>query len=225
MLRQSQRQAKGYATRICTGPNPQSRILDFPAPSAQQDGSRRTSPAKEHPQAGFSLLEVLVVLFIIGVAVTFATLSLGTDHRSRLLRVEAERLAHLIQIASQQAVMQSRQFGLDVSSDGYRFYIFNQHKWTPLEGDDLLRQRHLPAGFRLGLDLGAPTPTLASSSMADSGGGDSGKKTRQPPILMLSSGEMVPFKLTLSEDRHPSDAYVVQGSFDGVVKVSSANAK
>ena len=120
--------------------------------------------------------------------------------------------------------MRSRQLGLDVLSDGYRFYILDQNRWTPLQGDDLLRERHLPAGFRLGLDLGSTFPRLvptATKDVTDS----SDSKQRQPPILMLSSGEMVPFRLTLSEDGRSTPRYVVEGSFDGTVKVSAVDAR
>ena len=70
--------------------------------------------------AGFTLIEMLVVVFIIGIIAAGVLLSVnltGTDHE---LQTESERLATLMNYARDAAEMQTREFGLACSAHGLR---------------------------------------------------------------------------------------------------------
>jgi type II secretion system protein H len=62
--------------------------------------------------AGFTLIEILVVVTVIGIIVSIGLLSLSVLGDDRQLRIEARRIATLLASAQDEAVMQGREFGL-----------------------------------------------------------------------------------------------------------------
>ena len=86
---------------------------------------------------GFTLLEVLVVMIIIGVVVSFAVLSINTDDKS--LDEESQRLQALIKLAGQESVLQSKELALQFDEDGYEFLAFDGKQWQPVADDEILR--------------------------------------------------------------------------------------
>lgn len=140
-----------------------------------------------HSTAGFTLLELMVVIVIVGIVLSFMTLSTGGDQRAEQLEREAQRIVALLQLASEEAVMRSEQLALRVGETDYEFMILENAQWTALADDRPLRPRKLPAGIELRLDLqDNPPPGLSAED------------SEQPQIFLLSSGEMTPFVLTLS---------------------------
>src|SRR5688572_13831730 len=64
------------------------------------------------PQRGFTLLELLVVVAIIGLLVQAVTLSMSALGNDRELEQEAGRLGSLIDLLNEEALMQSRDYGI-----------------------------------------------------------------------------------------------------------------
>jgi len=136
---------------------------------------------------GFTLLELMVVLVIISIILTFVTLTAGGDPRAEELQREARRLAALLEMASEEAVISSQQLAVRFSEQGYEFMVLRGDGWLPLSEDPLLRQRELPEGIELRLELeDNPPPSLISED------------SDLPQVFLLSSGEMTPFVVTLS---------------------------
>ena len=103
--------------------------------------------------AGFTLVEVLVVVVIIGVIITATMLSLGSTGRDSQLEQERDRLAALIEYVRERAAMQTVEYGLRCEIGAYRFVMYDSRaaKWVEDPLDETLRARTLPAG----LDTGA----------------------------------------------------------------------
>lgn len=72
-------------------------------------------------QRGFSLLEVLVVLAIIGIVTGTVGLSVRAVHDERSLHTDARRLAQLFAVAQAQARASGRPVVWEYGPDGYRF--------------------------------------------------------------------------------------------------------
>ncbi|NJO14429.1 MAG: type II secretion system minor pseudopilin GspH [Thioploca sp.] len=103
-----------------------------------------------YPLKGFTLIEIMVVLIIIGVVLSFVTLSVGNGRQTQQLQQEAQRLASLLTLASQEAILQAKELGVAFTPEGYRFYEWQgQTKWQALNNDDLFYPRILPPTIRL----------------------------------------------------------------------------
>ena len=63
----------------------------------------RLPVCRRHPAAGFTLLELMVVLVLIGIILTFAVLSLRGDKLAEEMERESRRLATLVSLANDEA--------------------------------------------------------------------------------------------------------------------------
>jgi len=152
---------------------------------------------KKH--AGFTLLELLAVILIIGIIISMASLSIG-QNTSRIVQDEAERLQGLIQLAGEEAVLQGRDLALEFDYDRYRFLEWIKEDWQPVMDDPLLRERPLPEAIDLELLLEG-----IETSFED--------KENLPRIFIFSSGELTPFDMTLKTDE--GEEYSLQGLING----------
>jgi len=140
--------------------------------------------------SGFTLVEVMVVVVIIGILINFAVLSLRSYSPADQLNEEAQRLRSLLQVASEEALLRSRFIGVDITETGYAFLALEEETWQPVD-DSLLRARELPQEVRLSVTTALPP--------------SDDEEKRTPEIILLDSGEITPFDLKLSSSQ--SDDY------------------
>ncbi len=135
---------------------------------------------------GFTLLEVMVVVVIIGIMLTVSAMSLRGDSHAELMQREATRLIALLDLASDEAVMRSEQLAVRFTDDGYAFMLLQNGRWVLVNDNQPLRPRKLPDNIELRLELeDNPPPSLVS------------EESDLPQVYLLSSGEMTPFVVTL----------------------------
>lgn len=98
---------------------------------------------------GFTLLELMVVLVIVGICTAGIGLGLGSLlDPGRQLRQEAERLAQRLQVARDEARIDGRPLRWQADANGYRFSRREGSQWVAVQRDDLLRpQRWQAAGI------------------------------------------------------------------------------
>ena len=175
--------------------------------------------------SGFTLIELLVVITILGIAVALLLPNLGSLRDDRDMQREVQRLTALIELASEEAAMQGREFGLRFGQDNYAFLDLdpNTGAWIELGGDDFLRPRALPdeAEFELWLEdrqilLDAKAIPLAEDPVDDE---DDQVDTGPPPhVAILSSGEMTPFLLRFRRD-FEIDEITLSGDSFGALEI------
>jgi general secretion pathway protein H len=102
---------------------------------------------------GFTLIEVLVVLMIMGLFVGLVSAIVRPDDRG-LLRVEAERLAQLLDLAAAESRLTGKPIAWTTDGPGYRFWRMTGDSevsadWSEFLDSDLMRPRTLPQGMMI----------------------------------------------------------------------------
>jgi general secretion pathway protein H len=175
---------------------------------------------------GFSLIELLVVISIIGIVMSIALLSLGLLGDDRELRTEARRVIALVQVAQDEAVMQGREFGLELMADAYRFVEYDPllNVWGELIGDDTLRQRQLPEGYEFDLYIEGQRILLdlepAMFEDPEETANRDLTESYAPHVLIFSSGDMTPFELHFLQPDQDQDV-VLEANVLGDIKFAS----
>jgi general secretion pathway protein H len=107
---------------------------------------------------GFTLLELLVVVTIIGI--TLGVVSFNAMPSSRkALQNDAQRIALLLQLARDEAIVRDRPVAFEADADHYRFLVRDDDgTWEPIAGDDLMREREFKRA-PVGLAMNPPPAT------------------------------------------------------------------
>lgn len=133
--------------------------------------------------SGFTLVELLVVMAIIGITLGMAALNAMPSPRQDLEQ-EARRLSLLLQLARDEAIVRNRLVAFEANGERYRFMVRNDTGWEPVTRDDLLRERsfkHPP--LRLVLEpSGTGGPELLRITFGR-------EPVDRPFVLTLASGE------------------------------------
>lgn len=164
---------------------------------------------------GFTLLEVLVVVAIIGVMASLAVLSIGNRALDDRLEAEARRLQELIALAADEALLQGVELGFVQTVDGYGFLAFKDGRWLPLEDAGVLRSRAIAEPFYLTLSVeGRPVAPQRT---------DDPEAERKPQVLLLSSGQATAFSLDVRAREHRA-WYRLDGDALGRLKLERKEA-
>jgi general secretion pathway protein H len=92
------------------------------------------------PPRGFTLLELLVVMVIVGITLGAVSFNAMPSER-QVLQNDAQRIALLLQSARDEAIVRNRPVAFEADPAGYRFLLRDDNSWQPLIGDELLRER------------------------------------------------------------------------------------
>ncbi|MDX1515801.1 MAG: type II secretion system minor pseudopilin GspH [Woeseiaceae bacterium] len=165
-------------------------------------GISRTDFTGRPRSRGFTLIEILVAVVIVGIVMSVAVLSLTLVADDREIRNEARRLMSLIEVAQNDAMMQGREFGVEFMLGGYRFVEYDAlaAAWAPPPGDDALRLWTLPEDYELQLfidDTRVPLDVEPKKLDADAPG-PADRTPYLPHVFLFSSGEVTPFELQLT---------------------------
>ena len=154
---------------------------------------------------GFTLIELMVVVLIIGLVAATVVLSVGVTGRDNELEKESERVLALIKYAREKAELQTREFGLFCGETEYEFLTFDARKsvWRSVDEDEALRARKLPAGLNLRLIIeGRPVVLKRAEDKKKLTDEEQEKADRErlPHIILYSNGDLTPFQLTVERE-------------------------
>ncbi|WP_416306897.1 type II secretion system minor pseudopilin GspH [Neptunicella sp. SCSIO 80796] len=162
-------------------------------------------------QRGFTLLEIMVVLLIIGISVSVVMLNVRGVDQADELKKQAQRFQVVFSMAAEYAILNQQQLGLRIDQNQYYFMILDEEqKWQKVTNNDLLAEYSLPEPFSLELELD-DLPWQEEESLFDGklfdekssfdedqlsiGEKEEEKKLPPPQVWLLSSGDITPFSL------------------------------
>ncbi|GAA0343625.1 GspH family T2SS minor pseudopilin variant ExeH [Bowmanella denitrificans] len=167
-------------------------------------------PLHSIPSRGFTLLEVMLVLLLMGLIVSTVTFTALGKSPEDILKEQAQRFAVVMNMASDYAVLNQLELGLRIEEDHYYFVqLDDKQQWQKIEQDKLFNQRDLDEDMSLALEL-EDLPWQDEESLFDQALfdeqlsvseegveiGEDEEKLPPPQVLLLSSGEITPFSLT-----------------------------
>lgn len=89
---------------------------------------------------GFSLLELLVVMVIIGLSLGMVSFS-ASQSAAKDLQNDAQRISLLLQLARDEAIVRDRPIAFEADENHYDFLVKDDADWAPISDDDLMRSR------------------------------------------------------------------------------------
>lgn len=143
---------------------------------------------------GFTMIEILVVLVVVGLLAALAVANIGGGQQQRELDNEVSQLFMLMQTASDQAVMENAELGLKLEESAYRFLRLDElaEEWT-VPSDRMFRQRDYPEWMIV---------EIIDSDFASSDS-DSEEDELIPDLFFYSSGEVPYFELSVYIEGDP----------------------
>lgn len=195
---------------------------------------------------GFTLIEVLVIIVIIGSLAGLAVFSIGNKPQKDQLEHESMRLQSSLRWVLDEALFQNSEWGIRVEENRFSFYQFNLKKKQWIKIDDIkgadktelkgLFEHKLPDGYWIEAEVeGTPLKLAANEPDSDSPGlspsspglsSSSAATTEQkeaPAILLLSSGEYTPFVINLGLKSDRKTLFRIQGDGVGDIELISGN--
>jgi general secretion pathway protein H len=113
---------------------------------------------------------------------------------------ETRRLATLIDMANNEAVIRGEELAIHFTGKGYSFMALQVDGWRELQDDELLKPYELPRGISVRIEVEGDPPGLGKQ---DKKTDEKTDETRTPQVYILSSGEMTPFSATFEADQSP----------------------
>jgi general secretion pathway protein H len=156
---------------------------------------------------GFTLIEVMVVVALIGIIVTLVQFNFSGKRPDDVLKQESQRFAAIFEVASDYGMLNNIELGVVIKKDNYQFLGFDGVKWSEIPEQDWLSLVEMPEGLEMRLsldDLPIEEPLLFDADTFKEKDDDDfsllsdEEKEKQiiPQVYILSGGDISPFSVT-----------------------------
>ena len=154
--------------------------------------------------SGYSLLELMIVMVVIGVVTSIAALSFS-NFGAGVGEKALERLRLDVQLLSNEAIVRSEVLALAFHNKGYTFMRLDEEgeNWEVIEKDRFLKPREFKEAMNIRMLIGEEEPELGDS-------------IEEPQIISLPTGEVTPFVYQLENER---EDYIDLLKFDALGRV------
>ena|SRR3990167_1999364 len=140
---------------------------------------------------GFTLIEVLIVIVIVGIVSSLTLYALGDFGLSREAKVAAEQLSSYLQLLEQRATLETSTLSVQFSMQnntlsGYQTYrLNNASQWRLIPQTTLFHWQAFPAKILVHFESDTQSPT------------------QKPDIIINPSGDISPFTLFFGTRQTP----------------------
>lgn len=157
---------------------------------------------------GFTLIEVMVVIALIGVIATMVQFSFSGKRPEDTLKEASFRFVGVFESAANYGLLNNVELGLFIKDNSYQFFGYDGVKWSEIPQQAWLSVQELPEGVEMTLaldDLPIEEPMLFDSSVFTDQSNEylsfddiEAKKEQKiiPQVYILSGGDITPFSLT-----------------------------
>ena len=171
---------------------------------------------KRNNQQGFTLLEIMLVIVLIGIATSAVVMTLPSKgNKESDAKWQTQHFVTLFQFAEDEALMTGREFALVFKGNSYQFttYDYKKKKWLAIKEGNLSKKRELQGALRLKYTLTGSVWDQIDTVEDDSFIKDEDRvhiardekiKSFKPQVFIMSSGEVTPFSLKIIEDSRDS---------------------
>ncbi len=152
---------------------------------------------------GFTLLELLIVIAIIGIMLSVVVLSTDFLSRRYSAKVFGQTLERLIVFSSEIAISRQQEVGIKFYPDTvvFKYKKDADSSWEHIHDVRLLRARDIPKDIKYNLEV---NKIYRKTNPND------------PEIVFSTSGDMTPFILKLMRGQN---TIVIKGYYDGHVEI------
>jgi len=164
---------------------------------------------------GFTLIEVMVVVALIGIIVTLVQFNFSGKRPSDILKKESFKFVGLFEGAADYGLLNNIELGLIVEDQSYQFVGYDGVKWHEIPEQDWLSLQKLPDNVVITLkldELPIEEPLLFDSKVFEKDDDELSfkstvlttqeekEKQKYPQVYILSGGDITPFSLTFHFD-------------------------
>lgn len=149
---------------------------------------------------GFTLIEILVVILIVGITLGFALMAFGDFGEKRRIIVAAEQFNNYVRLVQQEAILDTSTLGIAINKNGYQTVQFQApDKWSPLSSRNIVHAQHFPRGLIINLHNISLNRGI-------------------PAIIINSSGDMTPFTLDFGSTKETAIMTII-GERNGTLRM------
>lgn len=167
---------------------------------------------RTHQESGFTLLEIMLVIFLMGMTVSGVVMTLSSANGDNELKQQANRFVGMLELAEEEALVRSLEIGIVIDDQAYQFaYLNDKNRWQAFEQSAFFNKVDMPEAISLSFELAglkAEGGFLGNKTLFDDkklfedddGLFEDKKKAEKitPQIYIYSSGEVTDFSLTMS---------------------------
>ena len=179
-------------------------------------------------QHGFTLIEVMVVIVLIGLMASLVQFNISGNNPADKLKHESARFAAIFEVAADYGMLNNVELGLIVKKDSYQFVGYDGTQWTEIPDQDWQAHVTMSEEIELSLeldDLPIDEPLLFDADTFREKDEDDftlmSKEEREnkiiPQVYILSGGDLTPFSVTF---RINEDLAFIEGAEDLAYRVT-----
>jgi general secretion pathway protein H len=156
-------------------------------------------------EQGFTLIEILVVLFIMSIVTSVALLSINRNE-NRQLETFTNELVQRMTLAEEEAMLKPSVLGLSIKNKMVQFTSYQpaesgkKSSWQATE-DHLLANHAIPASMEVSIEVGGKKLEID-------------EEKQFPQVVISTNGDLTPFIIYVGK-KGQAPRYVINGDADG----------